>query len=75
MSYQRLTEGDAYVIGSTDGEGNYFNCVSCSNHRTYREIINHLRTKHSDSLLALKRLLGEARIFGLDSSWKYSSWK
>lgn len=77
MSYQRWSEGDAYVIGV----GNYrlqvvgalvepgFQCVACSHHRTYREIIAHLETHHHNSAKALEALRKEAEVVGLDVSW------
>lgn len=79
MSYQRWTQGDAYVIGIGDYTapemfgGAYvepaFDCCACSVHKTYREIITHLETEHTDSEKALERLRAEAAIAGLDNSW------
>jgi hypothetical protein len=72
MSYQRWTEGDAYVIGSA-GEGGVpmFWCVGCETprHRTYRDIIAHLESVHRNSDVALERLRKEAAIVGVDASW------
>ena len=72
MSYQRWTEGDAYVIGTDSATGRAtFWCVGCDvpHHESYRLILNHLRSHHHDSKPAIERLEREAEIAGLDNSW------
>jgi len=81
VSYQRWTTGDAYVYGyeiqSTGERG--FVCCACElqtditqpsgylNHfTTYRGIIAHLETYHTDSEYALETLRAEAEVMGLD---------
>ena len=73
MSYQRWSEGDAYVIGIEDG---LFWCVGCHKGQrewpiflTYRDIITHLQTAHDDSALAVARLIKEADATGYDAGW------
>ncbi len=66
MSYQRWTEGDAYVIGDDEG----FHCVACEHFKTYRQIIEHLKTKHDNSHLAIDKLEAEAKLAGLDNNWQ-----
>lgn len=72
MSYQRFTEGDAYVIGTGGHDDPFFDCVSCDQphvYRTYGEILEHLRTKHHDSAMAIQRLEEEAAVVGLEKTW------
>jgi hypothetical protein len=73
MSYQRWTQGDAYVIGA---DGLYrrpmFLCVGCDYgtwFETYRAIVDHLKVQHHNSQLAIDRLTAEAERVGYDKSW------
>lgn len=79
MSYQRWTQGDAYVIGSggdSDRGGDsapaIFHCVGCEfpHHKNYREIINHLKYYHNNSYVALDILEHEARAVGMEATWE-----
>lgn len=76
MSYQRLTEGDAYVIGTGGmGEPGTFECVGCTEtgprpFRSFGEIIAHLRTAHDNSAVAIERLEADMQIAGgPDRTW------
>lgn len=68
MSYQRWTEGDAYVIAIQGG----FDCVWCGNQifPTYQTIIEHLERAHNDSATALDLLRSEAELVGLDKNFE-----
>ena len=69
MSYQRWTQGDAYVIAIDDG----FDCVACDHQQSkakcYREIIEHLETYHTNSSVALTTLRHEAAAVGMDANY------
>jgi hypothetical protein len=71
MSYQRWTQGDAYVIGSGDDARPIFHCVGCEfpHHKNYREIIAHLSIYHKNSQVALQELEKETRAVGLGATW------
>jgi len=73
MSYQRWTEGDAYVIGSGDAIDPFFVCVACEHAPrkmvTYEQILKHVVWYHIDSAIAIGRLETEAKAVGIGSSW------
>ena len=89
MSYQRTTEGDAYVIAV----GGYhlpemfggtwvkpgFECVGCDRTptlATYQQMIDHLQTSHTDSATAIARLTEEAQCVGFDKTFEdYVTWE
>jgi len=77
MIYQRWTEGDAYVIGIDHPQ---FLCVACDSNpkvfNNYTEIIEHLKTHHKNSQVAIDQLQKEADIVGYWTSWlTYTFWE
>ena len=74
MSYQRFTNGDAYVIAADSGDRVVFECICCNGGNvveflTYRDIIEHLKTAHVNSEYGIANLLEEANIAGMDKTF------